>query len=128
MSKKVIYKTTLFVVDIIAMIAIYLFSPIINNDLGLYELTKEIFFTSMSFVAIQMIVFSLFGCYNLLWMYRSYRNYYKMLIALFCSNLLILIFWVIYQSIDLQTLRFGSMTIAMLLFFVYIYASRFLVR
>lgn len=127
MSKKVIYKTTLFVVDIIAMIAIYLFSPIINNDLGLYELTKEIFFTSMSFVAIQMIVFSLFGCYNLLWMYRSYRNYYKMLIALFCSNLLILIFWVIYQSIDLQTLRFGSMTIAMLLFFVYIYASRFLV-
>lgn len=125
MSKKLIYKITLIGVDILAMIAIYFISPIINNNLTLYKLTTEVCLTSLSFVVIQTIVFTLFGCYSLLWMYRSYKNYYKMVVALFCSNLILLILWISYRTLNLEVLSFGSMAIAMLLFLAYIFASRF---
>ena len=127
MSKKKIYKGTLFIIDFLVIFLIYFLSPIIINNFQLIGMNYIYPLEALFYTVIISSVFLVAGCYNLLWMYRTNKNFYRMSFAIVLANLIIAILWTIFYFTKVNTFSFATMLLAMLLEFAYIFLSRILV-
>ena len=127
MSKKKIYKGTLFIIDFLVIFLIYFLSPIIINNFQLIGMNYIYPLEALFYTVIVSSVFLVAGCYNLLWMYRTNKNFYRMSFAIVLANLIIAILWTIFYFTKVNTFSFATMLLAMLLEFAYIFLSRILV-
>ncbi len=124
MNKKLVYKCGMFIADLVALICIYFIAPLFANNMHTYELTNVYLYSILGFVGIQILVSVLFNNYSLLWMYRSYKNYLRILSSVVTANLVIFIIWAGLYFNDVATLTFSAMLIAMLIEILYVFASR----
>ena len=127
MSKKLLYKLSILIIDIIAILVIYFVTPLIVNNFQVIEYTTPIILNIVGFTFLQVVVFYVLGCYKLLWMYRNDKNYYRMIVGTISGNLLACLIWLILFLTDTARLSFTTMFVAMLIEVCYVFASRFIV-
>ncbi len=125
MSKKVLYRVTVFGVDLIFLLFLYLNTKnILNYVLETNDITIP-FAIAISTVFIKSLGYILLGNYQMLWMYTNKGNFVRLCINYIVTSISCLILWFISSKFNFIDLQSQALLICLLIEFCYLTVSRF---